>query len=867
MRKTWLSMAALMIAIMLVGAGNLLAQTTFTWDGGGGDGNFSTDANWAGDPDVSATFVAGDIFEFPNFDYAGNNQPVADEAYADISQMTFDTTTSAIDLTFGANLTMQTGGSIIVTGGANGVTFTAGAGGLLTNGTLTIDNDDAGGLTIAEDITGNGANLITFSGSQNITVSGIITDGAATPITINMDALADIVSFSGANTYSGITTVSGGTLSLADASAFGANTTATGMTLGAGTKLEVAVAIAAGDWDPGITLAGAATIDFTAAGTEIDTDIDNGGFLLTLTGTEPATLSTGVISGAGGLTVNMTALLDVITLSGVNTYTGITTLSSGKLVLSNASAFGANTTATGLTLGAFTELGVDTAIAAGDWDPGITLTGNATIAFTAAGTEIDTDIDNGGFLLNLVGSQPATLSTGVISGAGGLSINANIITLSGVNTYTGITTLTGGTLRLANASAFGANTTATGMTLGAGTELEVATAIAAADWDPGITLAGAATISFTAAGTEIDTDIDNGGNLLTLTGSEPVTLSTGVISGAGGLTVNMTALADIITLSGVNTYAGITTVTSGTLRLANASAYGTNTTATGMTLGAGSELEVATAIAAADWDPGITLAGAATIDITAAGSEIDTNVANGGNLLTVTGSENITFSGIISGGGGLTVNMTAPTDVVTLSGANTYTGNTTLSAGTTAFNGVATGASAVTASNAGTRVEGTGTIPGTLTMNTGTILAPGGTAVGTLTVTGNVTLNGESKYEVTCTGANPDLVIAGADFTATGSTPNVEIQAGYSTAGFVLPETILNVTGAYTALDESALPAGWDIDNAKVGNLIRITAVTAPSSAVPTMNEWGLIITLILIAGLAVTFMGKRQQGHGAHLA
>jgi autotransporter-associated beta strand protein len=58
---------------------------------------------------------------------------------------------------------------------------------------------------------------------------------------------------------------------------------------------------------------------------------------LTLQGNNSLTL-TGVISGAGGLIINNSA--SIVTLNGINTYTGGTLISSGGLLLGNNAALG-----------------------------------------------------------------------------------------------------------------------------------------------------------------------------------------------------------------------------------------------------------------------------------------------------------------------------------------------------------------------------------------------------------------------------------------------------------------------------------------------------------------------------------------------
>ena len=429
--------------------------------------------------------------------------PRSPRAGAACQSISISASTAPFTLTLSGTLTIDDGGSISAAIGTQAVAITGGSG-ITASGTLTVDNDNASGMTIScSDITGNASDLITFSGSENIGVSAIITDsGGGNPVTVSMDDADDVVTLSAANTFTGLVTLTQGILSLSNVDAYG--TGAGGISLGGGTLL-INVIISAANWDPAITLTGDAALRNAAGSTYIDEPINLGNNTLTITNSTTLYIS-GVISGTGGLTCDSASF---VALQAANTFSGAISVTNGQFHLQNVDAFG--TGAGGITLGNSANLVLDLAINAGDWDPAITITGTGSIIAEAAGCEIDQTINLNANTLTLLGSEDFECS-GVISGTGGITVlmatGADVATLSGANDFSGLITVTQGVLALDDVDAFG--TGAGGISLGGGTLL-MNVIINAANWDPAITLTNDSTIRNMGLGScEIDEPVNLG---------------------------------------------------------------------------------------------------------------------------------------------------------------------------------------------------------------------------------------------------------------------------------------------------------------------------------------------------------------------
>jgi len=171
-------------------------------------------------------------------------------------------------------------------------------------------------------------------------------------------------------------------------------------------------------------------------------------------------------------------------------------------------------------------------------------------------------------------------------------------------------------------------------------------------------------------------NIDNGGNLLTISGLGTITLSAdqtanGILSGTGGLTVTggATLISGISNWNPTYTYSGLVTVADGVLQTYN---------------GAGVLESLGTGLSVILGSSGKT----GTLKITRPNTSNTATkfftLASGGTgeFMLTDSAYNLTISGVIDGSGNLL--KTGPGNLI-LSGSNTYTGSTTVGAGTLSF--------------------------------------------------------------------------------------------------------------------------------------------------------------------------------------
>ncbi|MCK9595117.1 MAG: autotransporter domain-containing protein [Candidatus Omnitrophica bacterium] len=213
---------------------------------------------------------------------------------------------------------------------------------LLLDNSLDIANASDALLTVSGSITANaaGVNTITNKGAGNggVTLSGIIANGGGGTVAINQDSDTSELTLSGANTYTGATTVTAGTLKAAGAgtNAFG---TGSAVTVASNAILDVN-----GTRETIGSLAGAGTVTNNAFGTAVT---------LTVGSNNTSTTFSGVIKDGVSALFFTKSGAGTLTLSNANTYGGDTNINAGTVVAGNANALGngsAVTVANGATL-------------------------------------------------------------------------------------------------------------------------------------------------------------------------------------------------------------------------------------------------------------------------------------------------------------------------------------------------------------------------------------------------------------------------------------------------------------------------------------------------------------------------------------
>ena len=710
-------------------------------------------------------------------------------------------TTSAFSVSAGAH-------TIAFVGQADGVDRTS----FVDSVAVTLVGTYAPGLPAATPVSViSGAAFDVNGNSQQVASLSDYTAGSGGTVVNSNTSIVSTLTLSatgGASTFSGVIAGGGtlGTLNL--------------VMSGSGTQV-----LAGSNTYTGSTTINGGTLQIGAGGTtgsinSTDAVTDNAVLAFSCSGTLTFSVP---ISGSGTVTMLGPGTL---ALGGSNTYTGGTTLSAGQLNINNAAALGTGAlTISGGTIGNTSGAAITLSNNnAENWN------GN----FAFAGTN---DLNLGTGAVAMSSSRTVTVTSnnltvgGAISGSGYslTKAGAGTLTLAGSNTYTGGTTLSAGQLNINNAAALGTGTfTISGGTIGntSGAAITLSNNNAES-WSGNFTFAGTSDLNL---GTgrrheqqphgdgriqqphrrgrdqrqrlqsnqggrrHADTgglerlhrrhdalrgaiehqrrrrpghrdlhdlrrnhrqhqrrgdhafqeqrpklerqlhvrranDLNLGTGAVTMSSSRTVTVASGnlTVGGAiGGSGYRLTkAGAGTLTLAASNTYTGGTTLSAGQLNINNAAALGTGTfTISGGTIGNTSGAAITLSKSnAQSWSGNFAFTG--TNDL-----NLGTGAVTMSSSRTVTVASNtLTVGGVISGSG---YSLTkAGTGMLVLTGSDTYSGGTVVSSGNLRVNGSLSSSTSVSDSSAAT-LSGTGSV-GNVTVSASGTVAPGLTAGGSLT--------------------------------------------------------------------------------------------------------------------------------------
>ncbi|EAN9102358.1 TPA: autotransporter outer membrane beta-barrel domain-containing protein [Salmonella enterica subsp. enterica serovar Agona] len=489
----------------------------------------------------------------------------------------------------GSGQVVKSGDETLTLSGANSYT----GGTTISGGTLVASNVEALGTG---DITDNATLELNAGGdfANNIGGTGSVVKSGDKTLTL-----------SGSNTYTGGTTISGGTLVASNVEALGSGDVTDNATLELNTSGTFDNAISGSgqvvkSGDKMLTLSGANSYsggtlisDGTLVASNVESlgtgDVTNNATLELNTGGD----FTNNISGSGQVVKSGD---DALALSGANSYTGGTLISSGTLVATNVDALGSGDVTDNATLELNTGGTFDNAISGSGQ---VVKSGDKTLTLSGSNTY------TGGTLISdgtLVASNVEALGTGdvtdnatlelntsgtfdnVISGSGQVVKSGDdALTLSGSNTYRGGTTISGGTLVATSVEALGTGDVTDNATLALNTGGDFINNIGGTgrvekSGDQTLTLSGANSYTggtLISSGTLVASNVNALGSG-DVTDNAVLELNTGgtfdnAISGSGQVEKSGDGT---LTLSGSNTYTGGTLISDGTLVASNVEALG-----------------------------------------------------------------------------------------------------------------------------------------------------------------------------------------------------------------------------------------------------------------------------------------------------
>jgi autotransporter-associated beta strand protein len=785
-----------------------VAAQTFTWNGGGSDDKWTTGANWAGGVPPSE---AGSGWDDPILQFGGTTR-----------------LTPVRDLNGAA-------------GGLNveGITFLSGAGSFTLSETGTDQGLDMLGTrnsALSAVIANNSTSLQTIAmkliirpeftsslefntAAGNITATGLISEAYGVGRLTKTGS--GVLTLSGANSYTGITTISAGTLKLGSETALG---TAAGKTI----------------------IQNGATLDIN-------------GFKAGSSSSEPIEVSGSGVGGAGAITnssgtfqssaFNNITLLGDTTFGGVGRWDIVGAFNAGGYTLTKVGGttvpikgVSVNNPGDLVVSGGVFRFEVGTA-----WNP--TTTKTATVAsgarmdfWSSSGALNLNYVLNGGQLsLNATGrtlagnitlnnnstlgvgneyGSPTAILSGKITGAGGFTLSGHNTADNGTGTlifsntgndYAGDTTISTGILRLGAAGVLPEGTGKGNVVLNGGTA--AAGTLDLNGFDE--TINGLSGSSNTVLGQVVN---NAAGTTKTLTVG-----ANGATSTYSGLLLNNTGTGGILALtktgsgtltlggSSANTYTGLTTASNGTLHLNKTSgnAVGGNLTISGGKLTFGGNNQIADT---------------ATVTMSGSASVFNGNGLNSGgfsNIQETIGSLLVT-GGIFntSGGGGGTWNITNAGSFTGGAGNTIFLGNsgTILNFGSLSLTGMtATAGGNVGQVNSFTLYGNNGSVRSSITVGSGGLTLNGskfnlrrggsaGTLGSRLVLDGNLTTTGTTASSILEDVAGGTVGTVGVELSSTAGTANRTFNVGGGGANLTVSVPITN--GAATAAGITKTGAG-----------------------------------------------------------
>ena len=875
------------------------------WEGAiNGDWEINT-ANWRTNGGPATTYAEGDfaLFDDSALTNVINLPALRSPGSVTVSNVSLAYTFNGIGSIGGGRLTKQGAASLLIAN-SSANSF---SGVRIDGGTVLVGDGGSSGSLGSANITNNSA--LVYNRNDNFTVNNSISGiGSFTQNGTGTLTLA------GASSYSGQTLVNSGKLVLNGAiSGGGLLTNAAGSTL-AGSGMNAGPVQVSGQLTPGtsagtftaggLTLDPGATVTFelgstpTVGGSVNDLIQVNGNLnlnnnavsisllgppqtgvpyrLINYTGTRTGTFNASVTILGGG---RFSAALDYNTPNQVNlifsgAVASLKWTSDGSL----STRWDIGVTTNWLNLGSslpdvfflgdnvlFDDIALQSTVSIND-------TNNAALAVQPGVVTVSNDI-----------AAYAITGPGNISGAASIVKNGTgSLTLSSANDFTGPVTVNGGTLVIGNNSALGttngSTTIASGATLDVGNPTAGANAVnlgteqvivsgsgvggsgsivnntATAQQNAlqrvrltGHTVfGGSARWDIRAAGAQLSTA--GGAYNITKIGANQVNIVTATVDPALANIEVQSGMLGLQTLTGIGNPASTLTVFNGaTLRLTDSGAGVVLVKVLVLQDGA----TVNNTSGANSWGGPVTLQG--TVIFTVSGTSLTiTNVIGG-------------LGGLVKSGGGSALFLTA---------SNAFTGGTSIEAGRLALtgNGSIEHSSPVTVLSTldvsgrpdgsfnlanGQTLRGTGTLNGRLLAKPGSTVSPGVDAIGTLTITNVVTLQGATVLEVDKGALAQDLIQSSATISYGGTLYVTNLSQG--TSPLALGDSFQlfsapNYTGSFSAIVPSTPGTGlaWDTSQLTVDGTLKVALPR------PTIGS-------IIASGGSVIISGSGGPANGSY--